>query len=98
MLMEIKFQSVRGRRPFRKDKDVGFVKTLSNAILGGASDELTASGAQFDVASPSERGGTYVLNDLDDGQALQQQLEALFDEPAALLAGSVQLIGLEKVR
>lgn len=99
MLIELTLQSARLCARFRKDIDVGFVKTLSNAFLGGASDELATKNEQVD-ASPLGKDGAAacVVDDLNDGQALQHQLEALFEKPDALLAGNVQLIGLEKVR
>ncbi|MBL1234626.1 MAG: hypothetical protein COB70_003155 [Rhodobiaceae bacterium] len=78
---------------------MGFVKTLSNAFLGGASDERATKNEQVDASTLGEDGAAAcVVDDLDDGLALQHQLEALFEKPDALLAGNVQLIGLEKVR
>ncbi|MBV1887097.1 MAG: hypothetical protein KUG61_08440 [Parvibaculaceae bacterium] len=84
---------------------MGFVKSLGDALLGAAEptekNEHQQGGAPADTSGGLENPDSSrvpELDDLDDGQALQQQLEALFDEPDALLAGNVQLIGLEKVR
>ncbi|MFT6510996.1 MAG: hypothetical protein ACJAVO_000479 [Parvibaculaceae bacterium] len=75
---------------------VGFVKSLGEVLLGGA-------GATKKEVKPESLLNEQVENtpdvaDLSDGLGLQQQLEALFDKPDALLAGKVQLIGLEKIR
>lgn len=105
MLSILTLQYVRGRRSFEKDMGVGFVKSLGDALLGAAEptekNEHQQGGAPADTSGGLENldsSRVPELDDLDDGQALQQQLEALFDEPDALLAGNVQLIGLEKVR
>ncbi|MBV1886690.1 MAG: hypothetical protein KUG61_06375 [Parvibaculaceae bacterium] len=72
---------------------MSFVKSLSEALLGGAEPTEPAQGR----SSKLPENGPDVV-DLNDGWALQQRLEDLFDGPNALLAGNVQLIGLEKVR
>lgn len=84
---------------------MGFVKTLSNALLGGvglgeAPDTSLDQSPQDNSSGLPDGDGSdaKVLDDLNDGHALQRQLEALFDAPGAMLAGNVQLIGLEKVR
>lgn len=78
---------------------MGFVNTLSNALLGGAGSDIGTKDDQTGASSASEGGAAIgALDGLNDGQALQKQLGALFDKPDALLAANVQLIGLEKVR